>query len=222
MTKNMKKVRIILADDHSIMQHGLCSSLEMEKNFKVVAKANSGRLAIEFSNRLKPDLVIMDVSMPHLNGMEATKQILNRNPEIKVIALSMHLEKIYITGMMNAGASGYILKSCSFKELLKCIQTVLSGELFFCREVKNLIQNNEFDPVSGSSVSVFSLLSTREREVLQLIAEGLKSRKIAEKLNISVKTVDIHRTHLKTKLNIHSIAELTKFAITEGLTSSML
>ncbi|MCD4678263.1 MAG: response regulator transcription factor [Desulfobacula sp.] len=218
----MKKIKIIIADDHSILQHGLCSSLEMEKGFKVVAKANSGRSAIELATLHRPDLVIMDVSMPHLNGMEATKQILEKNPEIKIIALSMHMEKIYVHGMMNAGASGYILKSCSFKELLLCIQTVLSGKQFFCREVKHLVTGSDGSLATDNMVSVFSLLSKREREVLQLIAEGHKSRKIAQKLNISVKTVDIHRTHLKAKLNIHSIAELTKFAIAEGLTSSLL
>ncbi|MCD4722332.1 MAG: response regulator transcription factor [Desulfobacula sp.] len=218
----MKKVKIIIADDHSILQHGLCNSLEMEKGFEVVAKADSGHSAIKLTNLHRPDVVIMDVSMPYLNGIEATKQILAKNPEIKVIALSMHMEKIYVTGMMNAGASGYILKSCSFKELVKCIQTVLSGKHFFCQEVKHLITDKDCVPVTDSPVSVFSLLSKREREVLQLIAEGHKSRKIAEKLNISVKTIDIHRTNLKTKLNIHSIAELTKFAIAEGLTSSLL
>jgi len=218
----MKKIKIILADDHSIVQHGLCHALEMEKSFQIIAKADSGHSAIELSNRLQPDMVIMDVSMPGLNGMEATKQIIAKNPEIKVIALSMHMEKIYVKGMMNAGASGYILKSCSFKELLKCIHTVLSGEHFFCHEVRHLIAGNEGEYSENNRVSVFSLLSKREREVLQLIAEGHKSRQIAEKLNISIKTIDIHRTNLKTKLNIHSIAELTKFAIAEGLTSSIL
>ena len=215
----MRKVKIIIADDHSIVQHGLCHSLEMEQGFKVVAKADSGHSAIELSDLHQPDIVIMDVSMPHLNGMEATKQILMKNPKIKIIALSMHMEKIYVTGMMNAGASGYVLKSCSFKELLKGIQVVLSGEHFLCRDVRHLVTYEEGVLVIQSRISAFSLLSKREREVLQLIAEGHKTRKIAQKLNISVKTIDIHRTHLKRKLNIHSIAELTKFAIAEGLTN---
>jgi len=218
----MKKIKIILADDHSILQHGLANSLEMEKKFDVVAKADSGLSAIELADRHTPDLIIMDVSMPHLNGMEATKRILVKNPEIKVIALSMHTEKIYVKGMMNAGASGYILKSCSFKELLTCIKTVLLGKLFFCQEIKHLGLDTAPVPEDNKTVSVFSLLSKREREVLQLIAEGHKSRAIAEKLNISIKTIDIHRTNLKTKLNIHSIAELTRFAIAEGVTPSLL
>lgn len=218
----MKKVRLIIADDHSILQDGLCSSLEREKGFEVVAMADSGRRAIELASLHRPDIIIMDVSMPGLNGMEATKQILARHPEIKIIALSMHMEKIYVAGMMNAGASGYILKVCSFKELLKCIQAVLSGKLFFCNEVRRLVKGNNRKFFKNKRVSAFSLLSGREREVLQLIAEGHKSRRIAEKLKISVKTVDVHRTHLKTKLNIHSIAELTKFAVLEGLTSSLV
>ena len=218
----MKKTKIIIADDHNILQHGLDKSLETEKGFEVVAKANSGLAAIELVNRHLPDLVIMDVSMPHLNGIEATKQILNKNPEIKVIALSMHMEKIYVSGMLKAGASGYILKSCSFKELLTCIKTVLSGKYFFCKEVESIVSGEDYVPLDNKSISVVSLLSEREREVLQLIAEGYKSRAIAQKLHISVKTVDIHRTNLKTKLNIHSIAELTKFAIAEGLTTSFI
>lgn len=217
----MTLVKLIIADDHSILQHGLCQSLQMEQGFEVIAMADSGRSAIELASQLHPDIIIMDVSMPGLNGMEATRQIVRKNPRIKVIALSMHMEKVYVTGMMNAGASGYILKSCSFKELLKCIRTVLSGESFLCREVKHLVKINGGGPDPGKRVSVFSLLSAREREVLQLIAEGHKSKDIAQKLNISVKTIDIHRTHLKAKLNIHSIAELTKFAIAEGLTSSL-
>ncbi|MBC8438383.1 MAG: response regulator transcription factor [Deltaproteobacteria bacterium] len=219
---DMKKVKIIIADDHSILQHGLANSLETEENFEVVAMADSGLTAIELASRYLPDLVIMDVSMPGLNGMEATKQILTKNPGIKVIALSMHMEKIYVTGMIKAGASGYILKSCSFKELLTCIKIVLSGKYYLCKEVKNFVTDKEHVPVNDKNASVFSLLSERERQVLQLIAEGHKSRTIAQKLNVSIKTIDIHRTNLKTKLNIHSIAELTKFAITEGLTNSFL
>ncbi len=218
----MKKIKVIIADDHSILQHGLCQSLEMEKGFKVVARADSGLDAIKLVNKHKPDLVIMDVSMPHINGMEATTRILKKHPNIKIIALSMHMEKIYVTGMMKAGASGYVLKSCSFKELLKCIHSVLRDEIFFCEEIKRLIKGKDLKKVSGLPDSIYSLLSKREREVLQLIAEGNKSKSIAQIMKISVKTVDIHRTNIKTKLNIHSIAELTKFAIAEGLTSSLL
>lgn len=218
----MIKYKIIIADDHSILQHGLCNSLEMESDIEIVGKAESGFEAIKLTRELEPDMVIMDVSMPDLNGMEATKQILKKHPDVKVMALSMHTEKIYVSGMMKAGASGYILKSCSFKELLTGIHAILSGEIFFCDEVMHMIDRNEITFGSEKNISVFSLLSRREREVLQLIAEGHKSRMIAKKLDISVKTVDIHRNNLKKKLNIHSIAELTKFAIAEGLTSTVI
>lgn len=218
----MNTYKILIVDDHSILQHGLCSSLEMESEFEIVGMAQSGFDAIKLCDETFPDLVIMDVSMPGLNGMEATKQILIKHPDIKVMALSMHIEKIYVNGMISAGAKGYILKSCSYKELVSGIHTVLLGETFFCDEAKILVDENIHSELGDELVSVFSLLSKRERQVLQLIAEGHKSRTIAQNLKISVKTVDIHRTNLKTKLNIHSIAELTKFAIAEGLTSAML
>ncbi len=143
----MKKIKVLIADDHSILQHGLCQSLEMEKGFKVVARADSGLDAIKLADQHNPDLVIMDVSMPHINGMEATTRILKKHPNIKVIALSMHMEKIYVTGMMKAGASGYVLKSCSFKELMKCIHSVLDDEIFFCNEIKSLINGKDLTKV---------------------------------------------------------------------------
>ncbi len=218
----MKKNKILIADDHSILQHGLCNSLELEDDVEFVIKADSGYAAIELANKYKPDIVVMDISMPGLNGMEATKQIITDNPKTKVIALSMHIEKIYVNGMINAGASGYILKSSSFKELLNGIETVLAGKYYYSQEVIDKVDNNGKKFVTEQRVSVFLLLSRREREVLQLISEGYKSKAIAQKLFISVKTVDIHRTNLKTKLNIHTIAELTKFAISEGITSTNL
>ena len=214
-----KKIKIMIVDDHTIVRHGLCQSFSMEDNFEVIAEADSGRSAVSLALWHCPDIVIMDVSMPDLNGIETTKIILANNSNIKVVALTMHAEKVYVMGMLNAGASGYILKSSSFKELLKCIKTVLSGEIFFCQEVSRLIAGKNDRPVKDIRVSVFSLLSRKEREVLQLIAEGHKSNEIAKKLYISVRTVDVHRINLKKKLNINNVAELTKFAISEGITS---
>jgi len=192
----------------------------MENDFTIVADTNSGRSAIDLASWHQPDMVLMDISMPDMNGIEATRQILANNSNIKVIALTMHAERIYIMGMLNAGVSGYILKSCSFTQLLQCIKTVLSGEMFFCEEAQHLIMNTKGWPFTNKPISVFSMLSNKEREVLQLIAEGRKSKKIADKLNISVRTVEVHRSHLKKKLDIQSIAELTKFAISQGITSS--
>ena len=214
-----KKIKIIIVDDHTIVRHGICQSFSMEDNFEVIAEADSGRSAVSLALWHCPDIVIMDVSMPDLNGIETTKIILANNSNIKVVALTMHAEKVYVMGMLNAGASGYVLKSSSFKELLKCINIVLSGEMFFCQEVSLLIAGKNDRPVKDIRVSVFSLLSRKEREVLQLIAEGHKSNEIAKKLYISVRTVDVHRVNLKKKLNINNVAELTKFAISEGITS---
>jgi len=163
-------------------------------------------------------MVLMDIGMPDLNGIEATRQILADNPNIKIIALTMHSEKIYVMEMLNAGVSGYVLKSCSFNELTNCIKTVLSGKKCLCKEVKKLM-GNQTCPLTNKPVSVFSLLSNKERQVLQLIAEGHKSKKIADKLHISIRTVEVHRAHLKKKLNIQSVAELTKFAVSHGITA---
>jgi len=217
----MKTIKILIADDHTLFQHGLANSLAQEKSFKVIAKANSGRSAIDLAEKHTPDLVIMDVSMPDLNGMEASRQILMKNPKIKILALTMHSERIYVLGMLNAGASGYLLKSCSFNELLSAINTILSGKIILSPEVSHLIINTT-SPLNQKNSSLFPLISQREREVLQLIAEGNTNKSISKKLNISIKTVDIHKNNLKNKLDIHTIAGLTKFALNEGLTSPFL
>lgn len=219
---HMSIIKILLADDHTIFQHGLEKSLISDKAFTVIAKANSGKSAIALAEKYTPDLVIIDVSMPDINGMEATRQILLNNSNIKILALTMHSERIYVLGMLHAGASGYLLKSCSFNELLTAIHRVLSGKLILCPEIKHLLTETEFAASARRKLSVPSLISQREREVLQLIAEGNTNKSISEKLNISIKTVDVHRNNLKKKLDIHSIAGLTKFAINEGLTSLSL
>jgi len=192
----------------------------MKDDFIVVADTNSGRSAITLASWHCPDMILMDISMPDLNGIDATRQILAANSNIKVIALTMHPEIIYIMGMLNAGVSGYILKSCSFEELIAGIKIVLSGERFFCEEARQVIANKKYSPFKDKPISVFSLLSNKEREVLQLIAEGNKNNKIADKLNISIRTAEVHRAHLKKKLNINTVAGLTKFAISQGITSS--
>ena len=161
----------------------------------------------------------MDISMPDLNGIEATRQIIANNSAIKIIALSMHSENIYITGMMNAGASGYIAKSSSVKELIKGIKVVLKGEIFLCPKTMKSVADNDGHLALSTGASIFAILSNKEREVLQLIAEGYKSKLIAGRLEISTRTVEVHRANLTKKLNIHSIAGLTKFAIAEGITS---
>ncbi len=207
----MKKHTLIIADDHRIVHHGISQALNKEENFVVIAEADSGKEAVSLARKHNPDLVLIDISMPGLNGMEATRQILAATPKIRVLALSMHTEKIYVKGMLDAGASGYILKSCSYNELVKALQTVLAGNIYLSPEITHLLVKNSPDRLS--------LLSLREREVFTLIAEGRTTREIADKLCLSGKTIDVHRKNIKDKLGIHTIAGLTKYAIAKGLTS---
>jgi len=217
--KNDSKIKILLVDDHAVVRHGIWQALEMEDSFTVVAEANCGQTAVDLALWHAPDIVLMDVSMPNFNGIEATRDILAQNPNIKIIALSMHSEKIYVLGMLNAGVSGYVLKSCSFNIVLESIKTVLSGKSYFCPKIIPLIQDIDAHPFKNPRISVFSLLSSKERQVLQLLAEGHRSKEIAKKLEVSVRTIDVHRLHLMKKLDLHTVAELTKFAVNEGLTS---
>ena len=207
----MKKHTLIIADDHRIVHHGISQALNKEEHFVVVAEADSGNQAVSLAREHNPDLVLIDISMPDLNGMEATRQILAANPAIRVLALSMHTEKIYIRGMLDAGASGYILKSCSYNELVKALKAVLAGNIYLSPEITHLL-------IKGSPDRL-SLLSLREREVFTLIAEGRTTREIADTLCLSGKTIDVHRKNIKDKLGIHTIAGLTKYAIAKGLTS---
>ena len=219
--KMMKKTRIIIVDDHKLVHHSIGQSLKMEKNFQVDAEADTGISAVALAAKHRPDISIMDIGMPGMNGMEATRQILAVNPNIKILALTMHTEKIYIREMFNAGACGYILKSCAYNELLYGIKTVLSGKIYLSQDIAHLLTHQDKNTNKNHSKKEdgFSQLSCREREILQRVTEGHTSRKIAGELGISPKTVDIHRNNVKKKLGIHTIAGLTKFALARGLTS---
>jgi len=216
-------IRILIADDHKIVCDGLKALLEAQPDMEIVAQADNGREAVKLAQKQKPDMVIMDVAMPDLNGLEAVRQILSNNPRIKVIALSMHADKRYVTGMLSSGASGYILKHCAFEELVHAIRIVLSNQVYLSPTiagivVKELAQSKR--PRARQSISASpQTLTSREREVLQLIAEGHSAREIAQRLHLSVKTVETHRRQMMEKLEIRSIADLTKFAIREGLTT---
>lgn len=215
-----KKIKIILVDDHNLVREGLRRSFQKEKNFIVAGEAETGRDAIELVRLKKPDIIIMDISMPDLNGIDATKQILSVHSNIKVIALSMHSEKPYVMGMINAGISGYLLKSCSFKELLHAIETVLSGEMYLCSKVTPIVVENSLEPSrKQNNKEPDFILSLREREVLQLLSEGMNTNAIAKLLCISPKTVSVHIANIKNKTNIYSIAKLTKYAISQGITA---
>lgn len=213
------KHRIILADDHKIIRNGLRSLLEKEINLEVVAEAANGRQALQLSRKLKPDLVIMDISMPDLNGIDAARQIFNELPKTSIIALSMHSEKQFIEGMLRAGVSGYILKDCAYKELITAIRTVLAGKIYLSPDVAGIVVQEFLDPTMAYEGHRTTELTAREREVLQLIAEGRSTREISSLLFISIKTVETHRKNIMDKLELYTVAELTKYAIREGLTS---
>jgi DNA-binding NarL/FixJ family response regulator len=207
----MKKHTIIIVDDHRVFHEGISQALEAEGGFTVTARAADGTDAVAMAQKYTPDLMLMDISMPGLNGMEATRRILAANPGIRILALSMHTDKIYVKGMLNAGASGYILKSCSYKELVLALKTILAGHIYLSPEITHLLVTDSPDRLA--------CLSEREKEVLTLIAEGRSTRIIAETLSLSPKTIDIYRKTLKSKLGIDSVAGLTKYAVAKGLTS---
>jgi len=193
--------------------------VEKEKDLEVIGTADNGRQALTLTRRLKPDVVIMDIAMPELNGIDATRQILDEVPDAKVIALSMHSEKQFIEGMLQAGAAGYLLKDSAFEELIKAIRLVCAGKKYLSPDVTDIVLQDFLSPSIGKDVENEQDLSLREREVLQLISEGRSMREIAERLNISVKTVESHRKNIMDKLNLHTVAELTRFAIKQGITS---
>lgn len=211
-------IRIILADDHIITRSGIKALLDCDSRFEVVAEASCGREAVKLCSELKPDVVIMDISMPNLNGMEATRQILTPGSSSHVIALTMHAHRRYISGMLKAGASGYLLKSCTFDELASAITTVMDNKTYLSPSISETVVKDYLSKSSGEQASQESDLTSREREVLQLIAEGISTRDIAKKLFVSESTVNTHRRQIMEKLNIFSIAKLTKYAIQEGLT----
>lgn len=212
-------IKVIIADDHKIMRDGLKSILEKQRDIEIIAEASDGRTSVELAIKLKPDVIIMDVAMPDMNGIEATRQIIEKSPKIKVIALSMHSDKQFILEMLNAGASGYLLKDCAFHELINAIHSVASNRSYLSPEIADIMIKEYKHVISKESLSVFSLLTSRERQVLQLIAEGKTTKEIAYTLKVSTKTIETYRQQIMYKLDIHSIAGLTKYAVREGLTS---
>ncbi len=213
-------IRIVLADDHDVMRHGLCQALQQEKDMEIVGQAGDGRTAIRMAGQLRPDVMLMDIGMPDLNGIEATREIHRETPGVKVIALSMHSTPGPITEMFRAGASGYLPKNCDFAELVRAIRIVVDGQTYVSPSISKMFVNGLVHPPERAESTAFSLLTQREREVLQLLAEGRTTKEIARQLHISPKTVEMHRLRLMNKLGIDHIATLTKYAIQEGLTSA--
>ena len=212
-------IRILLADDHKITRQGLRSLLDKQQDMEVVAEAEDGRTAVRLAGELSPNVVIMDVTMPDLNGVEATRQIVGQSPDVKIIALSMHSDTLFVTEMLRSGASGYLLKDCAFEELSRAIHAVVAGKTYLSPSVSGVVVDDYLHRLSKADFSDSQVLTDREREVLQLMAEGKSTKQIALKLHISVKTVETHRRQIMNKLDIHTVAELTKYAVRKGLTS---
>lgn len=212
-------IRIILADDHTIVRHGLNKLIQQQEDLEVIAQAADGHSTVELTRELSPDMVIMDIGMPDLNGIDATGQIIREFPQVKVIGLSMHSGKKFVIEMLKAGASGYLLKDCALEELTTAIKAVASGKIYLSPSITDVVVENYVRHSEKKESSAFSLLSQREREVLQLMAEGKTTKQIGLKLHISPKTVEGHRLRIMEKLNMDSVAKLTKYAIQEGLTS---
>ena len=213
------RMKILLADDHKITREGLRSLLEKQSDMEVVAEAEEGYKAVHLVHEMLPDVAIMDVTMPDLNGIEATQKITSECPNVKVIALSMHSDSLFVTEMLKSGASGYLLKDCAFEELARAIHTVLDGKIYLSPAISDIVVGSYLHRSSEGDSSNKEVLSHREREVLQLLAEGKTTKQVALKLHISIKTVETHRRQTMHKLDIYSVAELTKYAIRKGLTS---
>ena len=214
-------IRMILADDHAVLRHGLSRSFEGEDDFEVVGLARDGLSTIDMIRELVPDVVVMDIGMPDLNGIEATRRITKDFPDVKIVGLSMHSSDKYVREMFRAGASGYLLKNCSFEELKEAIKTVAGGKTYISSSIGDMIIK-EYVNKPEEEKTAFSVLSQREREVLQLLAEGKTTKQVGRLLNISPKTVEVHRLRIMEKLELDNIAHLTKYAIQEGLTEAEL
>jgi len=216
----MKRIRILLADDHSIVRGGLRSLFKATKEFAVVGEATTGDEAVRLVGRLKPDIAILDISMPKLNGIEATKLITERHPDVKILILTIHENEEYIYEMIRAGANGYVLKDAEKQEIFTAVRTVASSEPFFSPGISKLIIERFVKKAKEPYVQPgggHRKLTRREEEVLRLIAQGLTGREIAEKLYLSTSTVNTHRANLMQKLDIHDTAGLVRFAIQQGM-----
>jgi DNA-binding NarL/FixJ family response regulator len=208
-----RAIKVLLADDHGIVRQGLKLILAAQPDFEVIGEASNGREAAELAEKLRPDLVLMDVQMPELNGIEATRRMVAANSRIRVLVLSMHKEALYVREVLKAGARGYILKDAIDTELLTAMRSVARGDGYISPAVSGALLTDYREQSSNP----LDTLSTREREVLQLIAEGKTNKEVATKLNLSVYTVDSHRGKIMEKLNLHSAGELVRFAMKNGL-----
>lgn len=216
----MKKLKILLADDHIVMRTGLRALLERQPNLEVVGESENGREAIELVSSLRPDVVVMDIGMPVLNGIEATKTIVTQHPTVAVVILSMYVDESYIMRALKAGARGYLLKDSAPADLISAIQAVSQNKSFFSPNVSRILAEDYVRVLKQKgAVDSYDLLTSREREILQLIAEGKANKEVATALNISPYTVETHRSHILEKLNLHNPAELILYAVRKGIIS---
>ena len=211
----MPPIKILIADDHEILREGIRKMIEKEPDMEVVGEAEDGRSAVKLARKLAPDVVLMDITMPDLNGMDATRKIVSETPGVKVLALSMHQDRKYVTGMLEAGATGYLIKGCKFEELATAIRSVARKNVYLSPRIADMVLQGYL----GKSPKKFAepVLSSREREVLQLLAEGNSVKETAFKLGVSAKTVETHRRHIMEKLQIGNSSEIVKYALREGL-----
>lgn len=208
-----KQIRILLADDHAVVRQGFKMILGAQSDMEIVGEAGNGREAVELAEQLKPDVVVMDVAMPELNGIEATRRLAESVPHARVVALSMHKDSVYVREILRAGARGYLLKDSVAADLVSAVRAVARGEGYLSPSVSNAV----LDDYRRHVTNPIDLLTSREREVLQMLAEGKTNKEIATVLNLSVYTVDAHRGRIMEKLNFHSINELVRFALRNGL-----
>ncbi|MGH2509183.1 MAG: response regulator [Ktedonobacteraceae bacterium] len=211
-------IHILLADDHTILRAGLKMMLNAQPDMEVVGEAQDGRQALHEALRLHPDIILMDITMPDMNGIEATKQVKKQLPEVKVLILTMHENEEYVFQALRAGASGYMLKEAADTDLINALHVIQSGNFYLSPTAQSVMVGDYLQRVrAGEEKDSYSSLTERERGILKLVAEGFTNNQIAERLVISPKTVDTHRTHIMDKLNLHSRAELVKYAMRRGL-----
>jgi len=218
--ENMPSIRVLLADDHTVMRNGLRLLLERQGDLTVVGEASDGRQAVDMAAAGNPDVVVMDIAMPQLNGVEATRQIVTRNPNTAIVILSMHSDESYVIRSLKAGARAYLLKDSAEADLISAIHAIIEGKSFFSPGVRRLLKEDYMRELADMGAEdTYELLTTREREVLQLVAEGKSNKEVANLLNLSLYTVETHRTHILQKLNLHSVPELILYAVRKGIIS---
>src|SRR5579871_3001802 len=216
----MGAVRILLADDHNIIRDGMRLLLERQSDFSVVGEASDGREAVRLAEDQQADVVVMDIAMPNMNGIEATRRITERHPRTAVVILSMHYDESYVIRSLKAGARGYLLKDAVKADLIAAIRAVAEGRSFFSPKISRILKEDYIEALGRKNANdSYELLTEREREILQLVAEGKTNKEIANTLNLSLYTVDTHRTHILQKLNLHSVPEVILYAVRKGIIS---